>query len=257
MRSPKKGAHFRENARHLSASAGQNRRKLPGTASGEEVRFRERVAHSQAHSARDKRRIEREEANLRIRRVQPFELFVRTNRQGVCLPLFQDDYTAPLYQGQSFAAAKKLVRENCLNRLRQADHTVKERDLLKIIDPWALAKYKGPTKYVDELTMKPATGAQSKSSSKAWREMLDSIKPRLPTERLQTPDISAPQWLIEDLTAQIVQETGLGRRLSRYIVEEVILRNISCPRMETLAPGEMPLLSKDVGAHFSNERTTA
>ncbi|HPZ32010.1 MAG TPA: hypothetical protein PLW17_11255, partial [Limnochordia bacterium] len=65
--------------------------------------------------------IEREEANLRIGRVQPFELFVRTNRQGVCLPLFQDDYTAPLYQGQSFAAAKKLVRENCLNRLRQAD----------------------------------------------------------------------------------------------------------------------------------------
>lgn len=69
--------------------------------------------------------------------------------------------------------------------------------------------------------------------------MIDSIKPRLPTERLQTPDISAPQWLIEDLAAQIVQETGLGRRLSRYIVEEVImLRNISCPRMETLAPGK-------------------
>ena len=68
--------------------------------------------------------------------------------------------------------------------------------------------------------------------------MIASIHPRLRTERLQTPDISAPQWLIEDQAAQLVQETGLGRRLSRYKVEEVImLRNISCPRMETLSPG--------------------
>ncbi|MGI6543767.1 MAG: hypothetical protein ACOX44_12025 [Limnochordia bacterium] len=64
--------------------------------------------------------VEQEEANLRITRVRPFELFITANRQSVCLPLFQDDYTAPLYQGQSFATAKKLVRENCLNRLRQA-----------------------------------------------------------------------------------------------------------------------------------------
>lgn len=36
-----------------------------------------------------------------------------------------------------------------------------------------------------------------------------------------------------------------------------MLRNISCPRMETLAPGEMPLLTTHVGAHLSNERSTA
>ena len=132
--------------------------------------------------------IKQEEANLRITRVRPLELFVSANRHSVCLPLFLDDYTAPLYLGQSFATAKKLVRENCLNRLRQEDHTVKERDLLKNIAPWALAKYKGPTKYVDELSMKPATGAQSKSSSKAWREMIESITPGYPMKgcRLMT-----------------------------------------------------------------------
>ena len=93
--------------------------------------------------------VEQEEANLRITRVRPYELFVTATTQSVCLPHVQDDYTPPLYLGHSFATAKILVRENCLNRLRQADHSVNERDLLKIIDPWALANYIGPTKYVD------------------------------------------------------------------------------------------------------------
>ena len=40
--------------------------------------------------------VEQEAANLRITRVRPFELFVTASRQSVCLPLFQEDYTAPL-----------------------------------------------------------------------------------------------------------------------------------------------------------------
>ena len=118
--------------------------------------------------------VEQEGANLRITRVRPLELVVPATRQSVCLPLFRDEYTAPLYKGQSYATAKKQFRENCLNRLSQEVHTVKERYLLKIIDPWALAKYKGTKKYDDENTKKPAPGTQNTKRTKDSREMISS-----------------------------------------------------------------------------------
>ncbi len=194
--------------------------------------------------------MEQEEANLQIKRVEPFELFIRTKNQGVRLPLFHQDYLAPLYQGETFGTCKKIIRENCLRQLQQANHQAREQDLLRFIDPWLLTRYKGPTRFIDELELAPVI--YEDPDSKIWHEMIDDLKPIALTKRLRTPDISAPQWLIKDLSDQIANETGLGKRLSRYIVEEVImLRNISCPRMETLTSGEMPLLTTHVNARLS------
>ncbi|MCK9526610.1 MAG: DUF1670 domain-containing protein [Limnochordia bacterium] len=199
--------------------------------------------------------IEQEEANLQIKRVRPFELFVRLNRQGVRLPLFHEDYVSPLYQGETFSASRKMIQETCLKLLQQADGKAKEQDLLRFIDSWALTRRKGPTRFIDELKSTPVR--YKDSDSKTWHEIIDSIKPIPPTERLKTPDVSAPKWLLKELAAKIAQETGLGERLSRYIAEEVImLRNICCPRMETLQPGEMPLLTTHVKAHPSEELST-
>src|SRR5690554_4379331 len=65
--------------------------------------------------------IEQEETNLQIKRVRPFELFVRLNRQGVRLPLFREEYVVPLCQGETFAASRKLIQATCLKRLQQAE----------------------------------------------------------------------------------------------------------------------------------------
>jgi hypothetical protein len=35
------------------------------------------------------------------------------------------------------------------------------------------------------------------------------------------PDVPAPEWLIRELAMRIAKEIGLGRRLVRYMAEEI------------------------------------
>jgi len=80
-----------------------------------------------------------------ITRVKPFELYVKKHRCKIKLPLFKPEYLEPIYQGETFKASRKLVRKGCLQALRKFFPDITEEKMLSIIDPWALARKRGPT----------------------------------------------------------------------------------------------------------------
>jgi hypothetical protein len=190
-----------------------------------------------------------------ITRVLPFELYVKKHRCKIRLPLFKAEYLEPIYQGKTFKASRKLIRRECLQVLRRFFPKITEEKMLTIIDPWALARRKGPTLYRDELQTDTTTYDERDTAS--WHQIIDQINPQLPTERMETPDISAPEKLVKELTTMVSYETGLGKTVARHLVEEVItLRNLCCPRTDSLKSGEMPLLVTHVRAHLSEEIAT-
>jgi len=190
-----------------------------------------------------------------ITRVKPFELYIKKHRSKIKLPLFKPEYLEPIYQGKTFKASRKLVRKACLQALRESFPEITDKKMLSIIDPWALARKKGPTRYCDEL--KTITTAYDEKDTAGWHQLIDRIRPKLPAERMETPDISAPEELVQELTAMVSLETGLGKTVARHLVEEVItLRNLCCPRVDNLKSGEMPLLVTHVRAHLSEEIAT-
>jgi len=190
-----------------------------------------------------------------ITRVKPFELYVKKHRCKIKLPLFKPEYLEPIYQGETFKASRKLVRKGCLQALRKFFPDITEEKMLSIIDPWALARKRGPTRYCDELQTE--TTAYDEKDTAGWHQLIDRIRPELPAERMETPDISAPKKLVKELSAMVSFETGLGKTVARHLVEEVItLRNLCCPRADSLQSGEMPLLVTHVRAHLSEEIAT-
>jgi hypothetical protein len=84
----------------------------------------------------------------------------------VRLPLFREEYVVPLCQGETFVFSRKLIQATCLKRLQ-------------------LTRCKGPTRFIDELKTAPVR--YEDANSETWHEMIDSIKPKPPTERLKTP----------------------------------------------------------------------
>jgi len=92
----------------------------------------------------------------------------------------------------------------------------------------------------------------SKTDAVSWDRMIEQINPRLPTDRLQAPDLLAPGRVLKELAEFVAAEAGLGRVVARQLVEEVIaLRNICCPRTKELKPYEMPLIVTHVSARIS------
>jgi len=195
------------------------------------------------------------EKKLNIVRVKPFELFIQRSWRKIKFPLFQPRYLEPLYEGNNFSASRELIKEECLKRLRQHFPQAGERELLEIIDPWALVRGNGPSIYQEEV--KENAAPYNEEDTKFWRNELSKLKPLSPKERLKTPDLSAPADLLHNLTTVVQKEAGMGKTTAGYLVEEVItLRNLCCPRADELNSGEMPLLATHVKARLSKETQT-
>jgi hypothetical protein len=201
------------------------------------------------------RRMEETETILGIERVQPFELYVQKAQSQARLPLFCPEYLEPILGGGDFGMSRNLILKRCLKSYRQGYPKGSRADLMQIIDPWSLARRKGPSRYVDQLCQ--ATLPYSKTDAASWDRMIDQIHPLLPTDRLQAPDLLAPGRLLKELSEFVVSEAGLGRVVARQLVEEVIaLRHICCPRTKELKPCEMPLIVTHVSARLSEEMGT-
>ena len=201
------------------------------------------------------RRMEETESLLGIERVKPFELYVQKAQSQARLPLFCPEYLEPILGGGDFAMSRKLILKRCLQSYRQGFSKGSQGDLLRIIDPWPLARGKGPSRYVDELCQE--TQPYNKTDAASWDRMIEQIHPLLPSDRLQAPDLLAPGQLLKELTEFVAVEAGLGRVVARQLVEEVIaLRHICCPRTRELKPYEMPLIVTHVSARLSEEMTT-
>ncbi|MDQ7791906.1 MAG: DUF1670 domain-containing protein [Clostridia bacterium] len=80
---------------------------------------------------------------------------------------------------------------------------------------------------------------------------------RLERSQVVVDDLLAPGRLLKELREFTAREAGLGPVVARQLVEEVItLRNICCPRIRELKPGEMPLVVTHVSARLSEDRAT-
>lgn len=200
-------------------------------------------------------RLDEAESILGIRRVKPFELYLRSNGRDVMLPLFRPAYLQPMLSGGTFADARQLVLSTCLQGLRDALPRADRKDLLSRIDPWALVRRTGPRRYVDQLADTIVLPAEDTADS--MRQMIEAIQPLPPTRRAERLDLMAPESVLVSLTGFVSREGGLGPAVARQLVEEVIsLRNITCPRKQTLKPGEMPVLATHVRARLSEETRT-
>jgi len=195
------------------------------------------------------------EEGLGIVRVKPFELYANKNHRSVIFPLFRTEYLEPIFAGGTFSQSRKLVMEECLERLREAMPHAQRRDVLSVIDPWSLVKWKRDSRFRDQLVDDIRMPSEETDGDVA--EMIDSIRPSLPTHRAGKLDFMIPESVASALTDFVVREAGLGPLVSRKLVEEVItLRNISCPRKENLRIGQMPLIVPHVRAHPSLETRT-
>lgn len=201
-------------------------------------------------------RLDEMEARMGLRRVRPFELYVKRGGRDLMLPLFRPEYLNPLLAGGTFADARELVMAECGERLRQAFPRAGRRELLALIDPWALVRRNGPKRYVDRLGTEFAPPEEN-GEVRELRAMISRLQPCKPTRRAHALDLMMPRSLRSSLVRFVTREAGLGPVVAHKLVEEVVsLRNIVCPRKGILRSGEMPILATHVRASPSEETRT-
>jgi len=198
-------------------------------------------------------KMDKAEAQIGIWRVHPFELYFKKGRRETSLPLFDPRYLQPILSGGDFNEAREEVLQACWQRYSSAFPESVREELVKIIDPWSQIRGKGPSRYIDQLVETRCPGENSDD----WKSFIDWIQPQTPMQRVEQPDVSAPETLLRELTELVVEEAGMGPLVSRQLVEDVItLRNTCCPRGTALKSGEMPLLVTHVNARLCEERDT-
>lgn len=201
------------------------------------------------------RRMDEVETCLGVQRARAFDLCLYLRGKPVTLPLFRPEYLQPLLTGGTFTQARALVTSACAERLHAAGECVEPEELLGFINPWALARRKGPTRYVDSL--QNAVQPLDEQDTAFWRWELDQLRPQSPTARLGALDLAAPQTVLRGLVEFVTVEAGLGPAVARQLVEEMItLRNLCSPLIRQLKHGEMPVLATHVHASLSEESTT-
>ncbi|PNR96605.1 DUF1670 domain-containing protein [Petrotoga sp. 9PWA.NaAc.5.4] len=199
--------------------------------------------------------ITKAEKAVGISRVKPFEMYLKKGKKQITLPLFKPSYLEPIYEGETFNDCRRLIEKEIMEKTEEIDVAVSKEEMMRIINPWSYAKRSGPTTYTEGLKKQPNNFDET--DSKRWDEFIRKINPKQPKERMETPDISAPERVNQRLIKMVSEETGLGKNVSKHLVEDVILlRNLCCPRTESLKSGEMVLLVTHVRAYLSQEVAT-
>jgi hypothetical protein len=194
------------------------------------------------------------ETNLGILRVRPFELYYKYKTKPLTLPLFKPEYVELLIQGQPFPIVRKEIERDCLARVKSIEPKATRRILYRLINPWALARRKGPS-YASLLQTEVQSFNQD--DSQEWIRRVKRIKPCLPSQRMSIYDTCMHEPTLRQLVNYVQNEAGMGEAVSRALVEEVItLRNLFCPLASQLKSGEMPIIATHVRAHLSEEIAT-
>jgi hypothetical protein len=212
-----------------------------------------RIAHLLVKHINQK--VDELEGHLGVLRVRPFELYYRYKQKQLTLPLLKPEYVQLLVQGKPFSTVRKEIERTCLARLRTIDPDAGRRTLYRLINPWALARYRGPSTYASLLQKQ--VQSLNQEDSKEWMRRLKGIRPCLPSQRMSIYDISVHEPTLKKLIRYVQNEAGMGEAVSRSLVEEVItLRNLFCPLASQLNSGEMPIIATHVRAHLSEEIAT-
>ena len=195
--------------------------------------------------------IEKAEAQLGIRRVQPFHLYLKWKGQDLFFPLFAPEYLDPIFNGEGgFRASREMMIGACGKVARRAKMAPVE--LLGLVDPGYFVRH-GPRR------KDPTISLESQKTEQApWtdsiREQIENLHPVSPFQRIDALDTGAPATLVHQLSQFVEREAGRGPTVSNQLVQDLLtVRNVCCPRVRHLRSGEMPFLATSVNAHLSEE----
>ena len=198
--------------------------------------------------------IEKAEAQLGIRRVQPFHLYLKWKGQNLFFPLFSPEYLDPIFSGEGgFRASRQMMIGACGKEARKAKMAPVE--LLGVVDPGYFVRHgprrKDPTIALDTRRI------ENSSWSDSIREQIENLHPVSLFQRIDALDTGAPATLVHQLSQFVEREAGRGPTVSNHLVQELLtVRNVCCPRVRHLRSGEMPFLATSVNAHLSEEVAT-
>ncbi len=198
--------------------------------------------------------MEKAEEQLGIRRVQPFDLYLKWKGQNLFFPLFAPEYLDPILSGEGgFRESRKMMIGACRKEARRAKMAPVE--VLGVVDPGYFVRHRPRRK---DLTISLES---QKTEQAPWtdsiREKIDNLHPASPFQRIDALDTGAPISVVRGLSQFVEREAGLGPTVSNHLVQELLtVRNLCCPRVRHLKSGEMPFLATSVNAHLSEEVAT-
>jgi hypothetical protein len=199
--------------------------------------------------------IDKADEEAALVRIRPFELFLKYKGKPVRLPMLRPEYVEPLVKGETFSAARRLLEARCMKELTEIDPQACRQDLLALIHPRALVARRGPTRMKDPLTeeLKPL----EESKHEAYRKLVDAVRIGPRHQSLCALDRYGHGPSLEALSGFVNREVGLGKAVSRRLVEEVVaVRNLFCPLAHQLHSGQMPAIATHTRAYLSQEVAT-
>jgi hypothetical protein len=199
-------------------------------------------------------RMEQAEAELGIRRVSPFHLYLKWNGQELFLPLFAPEYLDPILHDEGgFRASRQRMIRCCRKGARKA--RMASVELLGVVDPGYFVRH-GPRRG-EPLIVLDSRRSEESSWGESIRGRIETLRPVSPFQRIDALDTGAPLSVIRQLSEFVQREAGCGPTVSNQMVQDLLtVRNLCCPRVHHLKSGEMPLLATSVNAHLSEEVAT-
>jgi hypothetical protein len=198
--------------------------------------------------------MEQAEAELGIRRVSPFHLYLKWKGQELFLPLFAPEYLDPiLAEDGGFRASRQMMIRCCRKEARRAKMAPVE--LLGVVDPGYFVRH-GPRRG-EPLIVLDSRRSEESSWGESIRGRIEALRPVSPFQRIDALDTGAPLSVIGELSEFVQREAGCGPTVSNQMVQDLLtVRNLCCPRVHHLKSGEMPVLATSVNAHLSEEVAT-
>ena len=199
-------------------------------------------------------KMEQTEAELGIRRVAPFHLYLRWKAQELLFPLFAPEYLDPILSGDGgFRVSRQMMVEACGKAACKARMAPVE--LLGVVDPGYFVRH-GPRGGEPRIAL-DSKRAENTSWGESIRGQVETLRPVSPFQRIDELDTGAPLSVVHQLSEFVQQEAGCGPTVSNHMVQELLtVRNVCCPRVHHLKSGEMPFLATSVNAHLSEEVAT-
>jgi len=198
--------------------------------------------------------MEQAEAQLGIRRVAPFHLYLKWKAQELFLPLFAPEYLDPILSGDGgFRASRQMMVEACEKQARKASMAPVE--LLGVVDPDYFVRH-GPRRCEPVIAL-DSRGGENTSWGESIRGQIETLRPVSPFQRIDEFDTGAPVSVVAQLSEFVQREAGCGPTVSNQLVQDLLtVRNVCCPRVRHLKSGEMSFLATSVNAHLSEEVAT-
>jgi hypothetical protein len=149
--------------------------------------------------------MEQAEAELGIRRVPPFHLYLKWKGQELFLPLFAPEYLDPILAGDGgFRSSRQMMISACRKEARKARMAPVE--LLGVVDPGYFVRH-GPRRGEPPIVLDTRQSEES-SWGESIRGQIETLHPVSPFQRIDELDTGAPASVVHQLSRFVQQEAG-------------------------------------------------